>query len=174
LFSNQFVTSRNIAKYLPFFEVLLDQKIISNAVFSSDVWWQQWKNNCLVSTNCLVQKTIGKKNIFPIFWFQEMSLKRKIFVNFLPQKFMTKYGIVSTYSVTLCFRKFWHVSSVTCATIFMEWVIYITGYTKKILFQWYNSPGTGSFNDRLGVYCHIFFSYGKPWDIIEILLNVYS
>ena len=27
-------------------------------------------------------------------------LKRAIFVNFLPQKFITKYGIVSTYSVT--------------------------------------------------------------------------
>jgi len=54
----------------------------------------------MVSTNFLAQKTIGKKNIFLIFWFQEMSLKRDIFVNFLPQKFMTKYGIVSTYSVT--------------------------------------------------------------------------
>jgi len=29
-----------------------------------------------------------------------MSLKRDIFVNFLLQKFMTKYGLVSTYSVT--------------------------------------------------------------------------
>jgi len=26
------------------------------------------------------------------FWFQEMSLKREIFVNFLPQKFKIKYG----------------------------------------------------------------------------------
>ena len=50
-------------------------------------------------------KTIGKKNIFSIFWFQEMSLKRQIFVNFLPQKFMTKYGIVSTYSVTFFSQK---------------------------------------------------------------------
>jgi len=54
----------------------------------------------MVSANFLAQKTIEKKNIFSIFWFQEMSLKREILVNFLPQKFMTKYGIVSTYSVT--------------------------------------------------------------------------
>jgi len=50
-------------------------------------------------------KTIGKKNIFSNFWFQEISLKRKIFVTFLPQKLMTKYGIVSTYSVTFVSQK---------------------------------------------------------------------
>jgi len=52
------------------------------------------KNSCMVSTNFLAQKTIGKKNIFSNFCFQEMSLKGEIFVNFLPQKFMIKYGIV--------------------------------------------------------------------------------
>ena len=88
-----------------FFEVFLDQKITSNAVFYSDVWWQQWKNNCMVSTNFLAQKSIGKKNIFSIFCFQEMSLKREIFFNFLPQKFMTKYGIVLIYSVTFVSQK---------------------------------------------------------------------
>jgi len=40
-----------------------------------------------------------EKKILNIF-VSRMSLKRDIFVNFLPQKFMTKYGIVSTYSVT--------------------------------------------------------------------------
>jgi len=59
----------------------------------------------MVSTNILAQKTIGKKNIFSFFWFQELSLKREIFVNFLSQKFMTKYGIVSTYSVTFVSQK---------------------------------------------------------------------
>jgi len=59
----------------------------------------------MVSTNFLAQKTFGKKNIFSNFWFQEMSLKGEIFVNFLPQKFMTKYGIVSTYSVTFVSQK---------------------------------------------------------------------
>jgi len=59
----------------------------------------------MVSTNFLAQKTIGKQNIFSIFWFQEMSLRREIFVNFLAQKFMTKYGIVSTYSVTFVSQK---------------------------------------------------------------------
>jgi len=39
------------------------------------------------------------------FLFQEMSLKREIFVNFLPQKFMKKYGIVSAYSVTFVSQK---------------------------------------------------------------------
>jgi len=34
-----------------------------------------------------------------------MSLKREIFVNLLPQKFMAKYGIVSAYSVTFVFQK---------------------------------------------------------------------
>jgi len=34
-----------------------------------------------------------------------MSLKREIFVNFLPQKFITKYGIGSTYSVTFVSQK---------------------------------------------------------------------
>ena len=40
-----------------------------------------------------------------IFWFQEMSLKGEIFVNLLPQKVMTKYGIGSTYSVTFVSQK---------------------------------------------------------------------
>jgi len=81
-----------------FFQVFLDQKIISNAV-------QQWKNNCMGSANFLAQKTIEKKNLFSNFWFQEMSLRREIFVNFLPQKFMTKYGIVSTYSIIFVSQK---------------------------------------------------------------------
>jgi len=59
----------------------------------------------MVSTNFLAQKTIGKKNIFSNFWFKEMSLKREIFVNLFPQKFMTKYGIVSTYSVNFVSQK---------------------------------------------------------------------
>jgi len=59
----------------------------------------------MVSANILAQKTIGKKNLSLIFWFQEMSLKGEIFVNFLPHKFMTKYGIVSTYSVTFVSQK---------------------------------------------------------------------
>jgi len=54
----------------------------------------------MVSANFLAQKTIRKKSLSSNFWFQEMSIKREIFVNFLPQKIMTKYGIVSTYSVT--------------------------------------------------------------------------
>ena len=58
------------------------------------------EENHMVSTNILAQKSIGKKNISSIFWCQEMSLKMEIFVNFLPQKFMTKYSIVSTYSLT--------------------------------------------------------------------------
>jgi len=33
------------------------------------------------------------------------SLKRDIFVNFLPQIFITKYGIVSTYSATFVSQK---------------------------------------------------------------------
>jgi len=43
--------------------------------------------------------------IFIFFWFQEMSLKREIFANFLPQKIMTKYGIVSRYSLTFVSQK---------------------------------------------------------------------
>jgi len=50
-------------------------------------------------------KTIGKKHIFSICLFQEISLKREIFVNFLLQKIMTKYGIVSIYSVTFVPQK---------------------------------------------------------------------
>jgi len=34
-----------------------------------------------------------------------MSLKGEIFIDFLPQKFMTKYGIGSTYSVTFVSQK---------------------------------------------------------------------
>jgi len=60
----------------------------------------------MVSANFLTQKTIGKKNHFSKFWFQEKSLKREIFVNFLLQKIVTKYGIVSTYSVTFVSQNF--------------------------------------------------------------------
>ena len=42
---------------------------------------------------------------FSNFLVQEMSLKRETFVNLLPQKFMTKYGSVSTYSVTFVSQK---------------------------------------------------------------------
>ena len=53
----------------------------------------------------------GSKNyceeifFFSNFLFQEMSFKWEIFVNFFPQKFMTKYGIVSTYSVPFVSQK---------------------------------------------------------------------
>jgi len=47
----------------------------------------------MVSTNFLDETTIGKKIIFSNFWFQEMSLKGDIFVHFLPQNIMRKYGI---------------------------------------------------------------------------------
>jgi len=88
-----------------FFEVFLNQKSISKTVFSSDLWSQQWKNNCIVSINFLAQKTSEKKNLFSNFFlFQEIPLKREIVVNFLPQKIMTKYGIVLTYSVTFLSR----------------------------------------------------------------------
>jgi len=63
------------------------------------------ENSCVVSTNFLAQKTIGKKKIFSNFCFQEMFLKGDIFVNFLPQNFMIKYGIFSTYSVTFVSQK---------------------------------------------------------------------
>ena len=43
---------------------------------------------------------------FSIFFlFQEISLKREIFVNFLPQNFKINYGIVSTYSVNFVSQK---------------------------------------------------------------------
>jgi len=71
------------------FEVFLDKKFSSKAVFSSDVRSQQWKNYFIVSTNFLAQKAIGNKNIFSKFLFQEISLKREIFINFLPQKIVT-------------------------------------------------------------------------------------
>jgi len=59
----------------------------------------------MVSTNFLAQKTIGKFFIFSNFSFQEMSLKREIFINFLPHKFMKQYGFVSAYSVTFFSQK---------------------------------------------------------------------
>jgi len=46
-----------------------------------------------------LKKPLGRKYFSQFLLFQEMSLKGEIFVNFLPQKFMTKYGIVSIYSV---------------------------------------------------------------------------
>ena len=115
--------------------VLPCEAMTQSQVFSSDIWWQQWKNNCTVSTNFLAWK-----NIFSNFWFQEMSLKREIFVTFLPQKFVTKYGIVSRYSVTFCFRKFWRVSTVE-APLEESWSV-LSSYTSKdkiwdcILFFW--------------------------------------
>jgi len=46
-----------------------------------------------------LKKTLWRKKISPFFGFKK-CLKKRIFVNFLLQKFITKYGIVSTYSVT--------------------------------------------------------------------------
>jgi len=50
-------------------------------------------------------KNHWEEKYFSIFWFQEMSLKMKIFVNFLAQKIIIKYGIISTYSVTFMSQK---------------------------------------------------------------------
>ena len=105
--------SRNVSKFRLFWG-FPRSKIISKAVFSSDVWWQQWKSNCIVSPNFLAQKTIGKKNIVSLSLFQEMSLKREIFVNFLPQKKIWKNMALFQHILwLLCLIKFWHVSSVT-------------------------------------------------------------
>jgi len=52
-----------------------------------------------------LENPLGREKKSSIFWFQEMSLKGEIFVNFLPTKFMTKYGIVSIYSVPFMSQK---------------------------------------------------------------------
>src|SRR4051812_7301369 len=62
---------------------------------------EQW----IVFGNFPGSKNHWEENFLKSFFFQEMSLKGKIFVNFLPQKIMTKYGIVSTYSVTCLSQK---------------------------------------------------------------------
>ena len=54
----------------------------------------------------LLKIPLGRRKFSQIFVLsQETPLKGDIFVNFLPQKFMTKYGIVSTYSVTFMSQK---------------------------------------------------------------------
>jgi len=88
-----------------FFEDFLDQKIIPKGAFSSDIWQQQWKRNCVTFTIFLTQKTVERK-IFPkYFLFQEMTLKWVIPANFLSRKIMTKYGISSTHSIAFMSQK---------------------------------------------------------------------
>jgi len=70
----------------------------------------------MVSINFLAQKTIGKNFFVLNFLFREISLKRDIFVDFLPQKFMTKYGIVSTNSVTFVSQKI--LTCLQCGVLF--------------------------------------------------------
>ena len=83
-----------------FFEAFLYQKFISKVVFSSDVWSQQWMNSCMVLGKFLGSKNHWEeKKILNFFCFKKCLLKGR-FVNFLHQKIMTKYGIVSTYSLT--------------------------------------------------------------------------
>ena len=88
-------------------------------MFSSDIWWQQWKNTYMVSTNFLTQKTIGKKKYFHNFLASRNVLKREIFVNSSPQKFLKKYRIVSAYSVTFVFQK-----TLTCLQWMCLWLSY--------------------------------------------------
>jgi len=57
------------------------------------------KNNFLVSANLLAQKTIGKKNIFSIFWLPTNVFKRGDFGQFLASKI---YG------------KIWHCFKIFC------------------------------------------------------------
>ena len=84
----------------------------------------------MVSTNFLAQKTIGKKNIFSIFYFISRNVfKREIFVNFLSQKFMTKYGIVSTYSVTFVSQKI--LTCLQCMHILFFKLFLCGGHLKK-------------------------------------------
>jgi len=60
-----------------------------------------------------LKKLLEKINIFSNFWFQEMPLKREIFVNFLPQKFIDNIWHCFKISYSLCLRKFWHIFSDT-------------------------------------------------------------
>ena len=127
---NPFVTSRNISKFLLLWS-FPESKNHLKSCNSSDVWSQQWKNNCMVSTNFLTQKTIGKIFFLSNFSFQEMLLKRDIFINFLPQKFMTKYGIASTYSVTFVSQEIlaclqWEVDS--CCSLMCTYDISWSGH----------------------------------------------
>jgi len=98
-FSNPFVTSRNISKFLLFGSFPRSKNHLKSCVFSI----------CMMTT--MEEQLYGfyqfpgskihwEERYFLKFWFQLMSLKREIFVNSLPQKLMTKYGIISTYSVT--------------------------------------------------------------------------
>jgi len=82
-----------------FFEVFLDQKFISKAVFSSDVWSQQWKYNCIVSTNFLAQKSIGKK-----FFFCNFFVSRNIF----------KKGDCCWFLASKNYDKIWHCFNIFC------------------------------------------------------------
>jgi len=73
-----------------FLENFLDQKFISNPVFSSDVWWKQWKSNCMVSTNFLAQKTIGMNKKFLKFFVSRNVFEKGDFCQFLASKFHNK------------------------------------------------------------------------------------
>ena len=78
------------------FEVFLDQKIISKAVFSSDVGWQKWKNNCMVLTNFLAQKIIGEK------YFLKFSVSRNVF----------KMWDFCRFLVSKIYDKIWHFKDI--------------------------------------------------------------
>ena len=51
-------------------------------------------------------KNHWKEKYFLKFLISRNVFKKGDFVNFLPQKFMIKYGIVSTYSITFVSQKF--------------------------------------------------------------------
>jgi len=59
----------------------------------------------MILTIFLSQKNYWEEKYLLDFLFQEMSFKGGIPVDFLPQKFMTKYGIFSMYSVTFMSQK---------------------------------------------------------------------
>jgi len=98
------------------FEVFLDQKIISKTVFSLNVWWQQWKNKCIVSINFLTHKTIGKE-IFSQLFVSRNVFKKGEFCQFLASKSYNKIWYCFNIFCNFCVSENFDMSPVSYASI---------------------------------------------------------
>jgi len=90
-----------------------------------------------------------------------MSLKMEIFVSFLPQKFMTKYGIVSTYSVNFVSQKI--LRCLQCMYHSNLTPLSNTHYQINLGWVMWTSLSTGEYHSYLKILTNIHYQINQGW-----------
>ena len=99
MISTSFVTSEKKFQKSSFLNISWVKKLSQKLYFLQIYDNNKWRNNYVISATFLIQKNTGKNFFFLTILVSRIFFKRVISIDFLPQKFTTKYGILSTFSV---------------------------------------------------------------------------